>query len=73
MRYKANSVILANLGLFRGFNPFWGPGDPTSFSEKTFYSAQLDMKIHLAAKFEKNLMDGYPALVRTDERTDERD
>ena len=24
------------------------------------------MKIQLAAKFEKNLMDGYPALVRTD-------
>ena len=43
-----------------------------SFSEKNFYSAQLDIKIQLAAKFEKNLMDGYPALVRTDGRTDER-
>ena len=43
------------------------------FSEKTFYSAQLDMKIQLAAKFEKNLMDGYPAIVRTDGRTDGTD
>ena len=31
------------------------------------------MKIQLAAKFEKNLMDGYPAIVRTDERTDGTD
>ena len=31
------------------------------------------MKIQFAAKFEKNLMDGYPALVRADERTDGTD
>ena len=31
------------------------------------------MKIQLAAKFEKNLMDGYPALVRTDGRTNRTD
>ena len=30
------------------------------------------MKTQLAAKFEKNLLDGYPALVRIDGRTDER-
>ena len=52
--------------------PFWGPGDATSFSEEKNYSTQPDMKIQLAAKFEKNLMDGYPALVLTDERMNER-
>ena len=42
------------------------------FRKKIFHSAQLDMKIQLAAKFEKNLMDGYPAIVRTHARTDGR-
>ena len=30
------------------------------------------MKIQLAAKFQKKMMDGYPALVRTDERTGQK-
>ena len=73
--YKAKSAFLANLGLFRGFwTPFGAPGTQREFSEKKFYSAQLDMKIQLAAKFQKKLMDGYRALVRThgcrDARTD---
>ena len=60
-------MILANLGAFLGvFGPLLGPGNATSFSEKKFYSAQLHMKIQLAAKFSKKQMDGYPALVRTD-------
>ena len=65
------SVILANLGPFLGgFGPLLGPwGRNESFSEKNFYSAQLDMKIQLAAKFQKKLMDGYRALVRTHGRT----
>ena len=71
--YKAKSVILAKTGHFRGFGPLLGPGDTTSFSENFFDSAQLDTKVQLTAKFEKKLMDGYPALVRTDERTNERD
>ena len=68
-------MILANLGHFRGFlDPFWGPGDATRvFLNKNFYSAQLDMIIQLVAKFEKKLMDSYPALVRTDGPTDGRD
>ena len=58
------SVILA-FGAFFGFlDPFWGPRDATSFSKKKFYSAQLDMKTQLAAKFQKKVMDGYPAIVR---------
>ena len=68
-----NTKIMS-FGAFQGFfDPFWGPGDATRvFPEKFFYSAQLDMKIELAAKFEKNLMDGYPAIVRTHARTDAR-
>ena len=50
-------------------DPFWGPRDATSFSKK-FLQCKLDMKIQLAAKFGENLMNGYPALVRTDGRTD---
>ena len=58
-------------GLFRIFDHFWGPGDATRvFPKKNFYSAQLDMKIQLGAKFQKEVMDGYPAIVRTDARTD---
>ena len=37
--------------------------------KKFFYSAQLDTKIQLLAKFQKKVMDGYPAIVRTDGRT----
>ena len=71
--YKAEIVILANLGLFGVFGPLLGPSERNeSFSEKNFYSAQLDMKIQLAAKFEKKPMDGYSALVRTDARTNGR-
>ena len=67
-------MILANLGLFRGFlTPFGALGTQREIFRKIFYSAQLDMKIQLVAKFEKNLMDGYPALVRTDERTNGTD
>ena len=56
-----------------GFGPLLGPwGRNESLSEKKFYSAQLDMKIQLAAKFQKKLMDGYRALVRTHTRTDAR-
>ena len=72
-RYKAKSVILAKIGHFKEFGPLVGPGDATSFPKKFFDSAQLDTKVQLTAKFEKKLMDGYPALVRTDEWTDERD
>ena len=69
--YKAKSVILANLGLF---GPLLGPwGRNESFSEKIFYSAQLDMKIQLAVKFQKYLMDDYNAIVQTDEQTDGTD
>ena len=61
---------------FGQFGAFWTPfgalGTQREFYEKKLYSAQLHMKIQLAAKFEKNLMDGYPAIVRTDGRTDER-
>ena len=62
------------LGAFKGvLDPFWGPGDATRvFPKKFFYSAQLDMKIQLAPKFQKKLMDGYRALVRTHARTDAR-
>ena len=69
-RYKAKSVIFGQFGTFLGFLTLLGPwGRNESFSEKNFYSAQLDMKIQLAAKFQKNLMDGYPTIVRTDGRT----
>ena len=63
-----NYVFWGFLGFF---DPFWGPGDATRvFPKKNFYSAQLDMKIQLGAKFQKKVMDGYPAIVRTDGRTD---
>ena len=59
------------IGVFWGhFDPFWAPGDATRVFRNFFYSAQLDMKIQLAAKFQKKLMDGYRALVRTHARTD---
>ena len=48
--YKAKSVILANLGLL---DPLWALGTQRVFFEKIFYSAQLDMKIQLAPKFQK--------------------
>ena len=72
--YKAKSVILANLGLFRGFwTPFGALGTQREFfRKKIFYSAQLDMKIQLPAKFQKKLMDGYRTLVRTHARTHAR-
>ena len=60
-------------GFLGFFDHFWGPGDATRvFPKKIFYSAQLHMKIQLAAKFEKNLMDGYLTLVRTHTRTHTR-
>ena len=64
---KAKSVILANLGLFGGaFLPFWAPlGMHGVLSQNFFYSVQLDMKIQLGPKFQKKVMDGYPAIVRT--------
>ena len=50
----------------RGFLGVFGPWGRNEFFWKNyFYSAQLDMKIQLAAKFQKKLMDGYRALVRT--------
>ena len=60
--------------VFWGFlTPFGALGTQREiFRKKFFDSAQLDMKIQLAAKFEKNLMDGYPAIVRTHARTDGR-
>ena len=71
--YKAKSVILAYLGLFRGFwTPFGALGTQREFFRKFFDSAQLDTKIQRSAKFEKKLMDGYCALVRTHARTDAR-
>ena len=68
-RYKAKSVILACLGLFRGFlTPFGALGTQREFFRKKFlYSAQLDMKIQIAAKFHKK--NGYRALGRTHART----
>ena len=55
--YRAKSVILANLGLFRRFwTPFGALETQRIFPKKNFYSAQLDMKIQLAAKFQKKLM-----------------
>ena len=66
--YKAKSVILANLWLFRGFwTPFGALGTQREFFRKIF--KKLDMKIQPAAKFQKKLMDGYRALVRTHART----
>ena len=54
--YKAKSVILGNLGLFDHFS---APGDASRvLSQKIFYSAQLDMKIQLGAKFQEKTMDG---------------
>ena len=72
--YKAKSVVLDDLGLFGGiFDPFWAPGDASRvFPKKIFYSAKLHMKIHFVAKFQENLMDGSPAISRTDGRTDGR-
>ena len=71
--YKAKNVILANLGLFRGF---WTPcralGTQREFFRKIFYSTKLEMKIQLAPNFQKKLIDGYRALVRTHARTDGR-
>ena len=66
--YKAKSVILANLGLLGAFLTPFGPlGAHREFGHtKCFYSAQLDMKIHLGAKFQDKVMDGYPVIVRTD-------
>ena len=71
---KGKKCDFGQFGAFLGgFDHFWGPGDATRvFPKKNFYSAQLDMKIQLAAKFEKNLMDGYPAIIRTHARTDGR-
>ena len=52
--YKAKSAILANLGLLGAFRPLLGPwGRIKSFVTKFFYSAQLDMKMQLAANFRK--------------------
>ena len=60
-------------GAFLGvFGPLLGPWGCNEFYRKNFYSAQLDIKIQLAAKFGGNLKDGYPAIVRTDEPTDGR-
>ena len=69
--YKAKSVILDDLGLFGGiFDPFWAPGDaPRVLPKKIFYSAKLHMKIQLVTKFQKNLMDGSPAISRTHAQT----
>ena len=62
-----NYVFWGFLGFF---TPFGALGTQREFFRKKFFhSAQLDMKIQLAAKFEKNLMDGYLALVRTHART----
>ena len=70
--YKAKSVILANLGLFRGFFTTFGPLGRIEFCHKNFYSAQLDMKIQLGAKVQEKVMEGYPAIVRTHGRMDGR-
>ena len=61
-----NYVFWGFLGVF---TPFGALGTQRKFFRKKIYSAQLDMKTQLAAKFEKNLMDGYPAIVRTHART----
>ena len=66
---------LCLLGLFRGFfTPFGALGRQREFSEeKIFYSAKLDMKIQLGAKFQKNTMDSHwEFLERTDARTHAR-
>ena len=74
-KLKGKNCDFGQFGAFLGvFGPILGSwGLNESYSENFFDSAQLNMKIQLAAKFEKKLMDDYPALVRTDERTDRRD
>ena len=52
--------------------PFGPLGTPEGFLKKFLYSAQLDIKIHFVAKFQENLMDGYPAISRTHGGTDGR-
>ena len=67
--YKAKSVFLANLGLFRGFwTPFGALGMQRVFRKKNFYSAQLDIKIKLAAKFQKKI-NGRLSRISPDTRT----
>ena len=52
--YKAKSVIFGQFGAFRGFLTTFGPlGTHQEFCHQMFYSAQLDMKIELGAKFHK--------------------
>ena len=52
--------------------PFGPLGTRRGFSKKIFYSAKLHMKIHFAAKYQENLMDGSPAISLTDARTHAR-
>ena len=58
-------------------DPIWGPGNTTRvFPPKNFYSAQLHMKIQLAAKFQKKTdgrLSGNSPDRRTDGRTDGTD
>ena len=43
-----------HFGQFEACDPFWAPGDASGvLSQNLFYSAQLDMKIEFAAKFQK--------------------
>ena len=62
------------LGLFGAIlTPFDPLGTKPEFCpENFFYSAQLDMKIHSVAKFQKKVMEGYPAIARTHARTHAR-
>ena len=66
--------FLAILGLFGAILTPFDPlrTKPEFCPEKFFYSAQLDMKIHSVAKFQKKVMEGYPAIARTHARTDGR-
>ena len=60
-------------GLFWAFLPLLGPWKHAEgFAQRYFYSAKLHMKIHFVAKFQENLMDGYPAISRTHGRTHAR-
>ena len=61
-------------GFWGRFDPLLAPWDALRvFLKKCLYSAQVDMKIHFVAKFQENLMDGYPAISRTHGRTDGTD
>ena len=66
---KHENVFWGFLGFF---TPFGALGTQREFfRKKIFYSAQLDMKIQLAAKFQKKI-DGRLSRISPDTRTEAR-